>query len=198
MITKQELIDFEEEIAQIYNSGAIAAPIHLDNGNEDQLIKIFKNIRDQDWVLGTWRMHYKCLLKGVHPERLKEDIINKKSINLCYKDFKILSSAIVGGIYPIALGIALSIKLQNLDEKVYVFGGEMSSETGTFYECLKYAENHSLPITFIIENNFKSVCTPTFDVWKIQESTFKNHPKIIYFEYESKFPHAGGGKRINF
>ena len=197
-MNKQQLIDFEEDICQIYNSGSIKAPVHLDNGNEDQLIEIFKNIKKTDWVLGTWRMHYKCLLHGVPQDVLKQDILDRKSINLCYPQYKILSSAIVGGIFSIGIGIALANKLKNSRDIVWIFCGEMSAETGSFYESLKYATGNKLNVKFVIENNFKSVCTPTFDTWGLNESTFKNHPNVIYFEYSSKYPHAGGGKRINF
>ena len=44
LLTKQELIDFELDIADTFNSGLIKAPIHLYSGNEDQMIDIFKNI----------------------------------------------------------------------------------------------------------------------------------------------------------
>jgi hypothetical protein len=39
---KKYLIEFEEEIKKIYESGKIRSPIHLSGNNEDKLIKIFK------------------------------------------------------------------------------------------------------------------------------------------------------------
>ena len=39
-----ELIAFEDEVAQRFNEGKIRAPIHLSNGGENELIEIFKNI----------------------------------------------------------------------------------------------------------------------------------------------------------
>ena len=38
---EQDLIDFEEDIASIYEQGIIRAPIHLRSGNESQLVDIF-------------------------------------------------------------------------------------------------------------------------------------------------------------
>jgi len=198
MLTKEELIDFENDIKSIYDSGKIAAPVHLDNGSEEALIEIFKNVKKDDWIMCSWRSHYRCLLKGVPKEQVKQDILDKQSITLCYPEYKVYSSAIVGGIIPIALGVALSNKLKNNDDTVWVFCGDMTAETGAFYEALKYAANHKLKMKFVIENNQKSVCTPTMDVWKLEETTFKNHSLVEYFEYESQYPHAGGGKRINF
>ena len=37
-----DLINFENEIAQDYNNAKIKGPIHLSKGNEKQLLKIFK------------------------------------------------------------------------------------------------------------------------------------------------------------
>ena len=36
-LTIQELIGFEKEIAEIYESGQITGPVHLRNGNEKEL-----------------------------------------------------------------------------------------------------------------------------------------------------------------
>jgi len=197
--TKDELISFEDEIADYFNNAMIKAPIHLYYGNEDRMIEIFKNINESDWVFCTWRSHYQCLLKGVDKETIKKDILDGKSITLCYPSHNIYSSAIVAGNIPIATGVALDIKRKGGDNHVWCFVGDMASETGTFFENWKYSVNHDLPITFIIENNGKSVCTDTLKTWGSDELFFsKETRKIIYYEYETKYPHAGAGKRIQF
>jgi TPP-dependent pyruvate/acetoin dehydrogenase alpha subunit len=200
LLTKQELIDFEEDIAVAFNSGLIKAPIHLYNGNEDQMIDVFKNINEDDWLFCSWRAHYQCLLKGVPKDVLKQDIIDGKSITLCYPEFNIYSSAIVTGNIPIATGTAFDIKRKGNNNQVWCFVGDMTSETGTFYENHKYAVNHDLPITYIIEDNGKSVCSDTRAIWNIEELTYskKDLPKVIYYKYETMYPHAGSGKRIQF
>ena len=197
--TAQELIDFETKVAEIFNSGVIKSPVHLYDGNENQIIEVFKDIKDEDWIFCTWRSHYQCLLKGVPQEKLMEDIIKGKSITLCYPEYNIYSSAIVTGSISIATGVALDIKRKNLTNHVWCFVGDMASETGTFFENYKYALNHDLPITFIVEDNNKSVCTDTRKVWNTDKLAFNsNKNKIIYYSYESKYPHAGAGKRIQF
>jgi pyruvate dehydrogenase E1 component alpha subunit len=194
-----ELVQFETHVAEIFNSGVIKAPVHLYDGNEEQIIEVFKNIKDEDWIFCTWRSHYQCLLKGVPQERLLADIIDGKSITLCYPEYNIYSSAIVTGSIPIATGVALDIKRKNQTNHVWCFVGDMASETGTFFENYKYALNHDLPITFIIEDNNKSVCTDTRKVWNTDKLAFNsNENKIIYYSYTSKYPHAGAGKRIQF
>ena len=197
--TKQELIDFETEIADVFNSGEIKAPIHLYNGNENDLISIFEMIKDDDWVFCSWRSHYQCLMKGVPPSLLKKDIKEGKSITLCYPEYKIYSSAIVTGIIPVATGLALDLKRKKSESKVWCFVGDMTSETGTFFENWKYSVNFDLPITFIIEDNNKSVCTDTRKTWNCEKLFFEGEKnKIIYYKYESIYPHAGAGKRIQF
>lgn len=198
LYTKSELIEFETDIANCFNNSMIKAPIHLYDGNEQQMIDIFRDIKSEDWIFCTWRSHYQCLLKGVPQDQLKKDILDGKSITLCYPEYKIYSSAIVTGNIPIATGVALDIKRKGGSEKVWCFVGDMTSETGTFFENWKYAVNLDLPITFVIEDNGKSVCTITKEVWKNDLFFAKETRKIIYYQYETKYPHAGAGKRIQF
>lgn len=191
--TVETLQEFEKDIAECFNRGEIRSPVHLDGGNEEQLIEIFKEVKSEDWVCGSWRMHYKCLLHGVPSTVLKRDIIAGHSITLCYPEHRIVSSAIVGGILPIALGIAWSIKRAGGKEKVWVFVGDMTSCTGMFSECTLYATRQELPIVWVIEDNGKSVCTPTKETWGSG-----NTGSIRHFTYTLPWPHSGAGKRIQF
>ncbi len=175
---KQELIDFEEEIKEIFERGEIRAPIHLHVGAEDGLIEIFKQIKPDDWVLSTHRSHYHALLKGIPPEKIKEAILKGNSIHLWFPEYHFYTSAIVGGIIPISLGVAMA------GHRCWVFVGDMAATTGIFHECVQYAHSHNLPIKFVVEDNGYSVNTPTRDV--------------IRYSYERKYPHQGVGKFIIF
>jgi TPP-dependent pyruvate/acetoin dehydrogenase alpha subunit len=198
--TKEDLVAFETDIAEEFNRGHIRAPVHLYSGNEDVMLDIFRRIRPEDWVLCSWRSHYQCLLKGVPPDVLKAEIMAGRSISLCFPEYRVLSSAIVGGVLPIAAGIALSIKLEGGTNKVYCFMGEMTSETGIAHQCIKYGEQHDLPIHWVIEDNGKSVCTPTRAVWNTDVLTYEKvqNPRVTYYKYETRYPHAGAGKRVQF
>ena len=193
-ISKEELIQFEKEISELFLDKQIRVPVHLSGGNESQLISIFKNIHEDDWVLSTHRNHFHVLLKGYPKEEFKDLILSGESMHIYSKEHKILTSAIVGGIIPIAMGIALGIKKSNGKEKVWVFLGDMSAETGIFHECSKYAARNRLPIIFVIENNGFSTNTPTQECW----GPYSNKPNIIRYDYERKFPHVGVGKWISF
>jgi TPP-dependent pyruvate/acetoin dehydrogenase alpha subunit len=196
----QDLIDFETEIADLFNQAKIRAPVHLYSGNEEAILRIFEDVRPDDWVLCSWRSHYQCLLKGVPRERLKEEIVAGRSISLCFPDYRIVSSAIVTGVLPIAVGVGMAIKRRGGSERVFCFMGEMTAETGCAHECIKYASNHDLPINFIVEDNGKSVCTDTRQVWNQPKLSYedRDHPRVTYYQYESKYPHAGAGVRVQF
>jgi len=203
LYTKEQLIEFENEIAECFNDAQIKAPIHLYDGNEEQLINVFKkhSIGPEDWVLGSWRSHYQCLLKGVSKEKLKKAILQGRSISLCFKEQRVLCSGIVTGVLPIATGIAMNIKRQGGTNKVYCFLGDMTAETGVAHECIKYSRNHKLPIHFIVEDNGKSVCTDTRQTWGQEKLTFedKEDDYVTYYKYNlDKYPHAGAGIRVQF
>jgi len=199
-LDKKDLINFEDSIAKLFNEAKIKAPIHLYSGNEKFLINFFKKVKKNDWVFCSWRSHYQCLLKGVPPKKIKNEIINGKSISLCFLDYKIYSSAIVGGSLPIAVGLAMSLKKKKSRNKVYCFIGDMTSETGIAHECIKYSRNKNLPIHFIVEDNRKSVCTDTRKTWSKKKLTYENVSDkfVTYYEYKLKYPHAGAGKRVQF
>ena len=193
-MTPAELIAFEDDITSEFEAGNIKAPVHLAGGNELDLIKIFKNIQPQDWVLCTWRAHYHCLLKGVPPQQVKQAILNGRSIALCFPEYRIFSSALVGGICPWAVGLAYEIKRRNDDERVYCFIGDMASEAGIFHECEKYS--YSLPITWVIEDNRLSVCTDTKKAWRYGES--EELSSVLSYRYRLTKPHVGIGKFVRF
>lgn len=198
---KKDLIRFEDDIAETFNKGMIKAPIHLHSGNEDFLINFFKKkIKKNDWVFCSWRSHYQCLLKGVPPKILKKEILDGKSISLCFMKYKVYSSAIVGGTLPISLGMALSLKRKKSKNRVFCFIGDMTSETGIAYETIKYSINKKLPIHFVIEDNSKSVCTDTRKTWSLKKLSYENsrNSYITYYKYKLKYPHAGAGKRVQF
>ena len=199
-MNEKDLINFEDNIAKLFNEAKIKAPIHLYSGNEKFLINFFRKIKKNDWVLCSWRSHYQCLLKGVPPKKITNEIIDGKSISLCFLDYKVYSSAIVGGSLPIAVGLALSLKRKKSKNKIYCFIGDMTSETGIAHECIKYSRNKNLPIHFIVEDNRKSVCTDTRKVWSKNKLTYENISDkfVTYYRYKLKYPHAGAGQRVQF
>lgn len=198
-MTKEQLHNFELKVFDLFKSGKIKSPVHLRSGNEDQLIEIFKNIKKEDYCCLTWASHLECLLKGVPESELLESILDNKSICLSFAEHNIISSAIVGGIAPIAVGLAMGEKRSGSNKHVWCFIGDMTFYSGIVQECLRYSDVHNLPITFVIANNFKSVETPTSELWgdSIKKEANK-FPKCVYYEYHNGFPHAGVGEKVIF
>ena len=194
-MNKQNLIDFEKRVKKVYEAGEIKAPIHLSGNNEDQLIKIFKNIDKDDWVFSSWRNHYHALLHGFDPEELFNLIKEGRSMGINSVERKFYSSSIVGGILPIALGVAQSIKLKKQTNKVWCFIGDMTFETGVFHECYKFSRNFQLPIEFVVEDNNMSTNSPTDKTWGKKS---KVPDDVYYYEYERKYPHHGTGTWVLF
>ena len=190
-----ELIEFEADIAAQFNAGRIHAPIHLSGGNENELIEIFKEIRPTDWVFSTWRNHWHALLHGVPAAQVRADILAGKSITLTYPEHRFFSSAIVGGHLPIAVGTALSIKLDGGADRVWVFMGDMASRSGVAHECIQYAFGHSLPISFVVEDNDISVFTPTDETWG---GPVNRNATLRRYSYQLTWPHSGAGKWIRW
>jgi TPP-dependent pyruvate/acetoin dehydrogenase alpha subunit len=206
-----QLVSFEEDIAKIYENGRIKAPVHLRSGNEANLVEVFKGVSEEDYVFSTWASHLHCLLKGVPKSLVKKDILEGRSITLHYPEYKVFSSAIVGGIAPIATGVAKALSLKKGNKsRVFCFLGDMSFHTGIVNESIRYSIGHDLPITWVIEDNGKSVGTETeptcgiktevlFDSLKNLKSVCgATEVDIIYYRYESHYPHSGTGVFVEF
>ena len=192
---KQYLIDFETEVKERYEGGQITAPVHLSSNNEEQLIQIFKKIDKDDWVFCSWRNHYHALLHGIPRDTLMDMIVRGKSMSVYSDKPKFYSSSIVGGILPIALGTAMSIKMKEEKNKVWCFVGDMTFETGIFYECYKYSRNFDLPLEFVVEDNNLSTNTPVDKAWGGKQVAPAD---VFYYQYESDYPHHGTGNWVLF
>ena len=162
-MTPAELIAFEAEIAREFDAGNIKAPVHLSGGNEQPLIDIFKEIKPTDWVLSTWRSHYHALLKGIPPVEVKLQILEGRSMFISSVPHRFMSSAIMGGMLPIACGLACA------GEKVWVFVGDMCASIGAMHDAYQYARRNALPVEFVIEDNGLSTNSPTQRVWGLRE-----------------------------
>lgn len=194
-ITSDFLIKFEEKVRDTYEAGKIRGPVHLSKNNEDVLIEIFQYVDKDDWVFVPWRNHYHALLHGVDPDKLFKSIVSGKSMGTNNTNPNFYASSIVGGIIPLALGVAMALKRKGSDKMVWCFVGDMTSETGIFHECYKYSKNFDLPIQWVIEDNDISVHTQTSMAWGKKQDIPDD---VIYYHYNLGYPHHGTGKWVNF
>ncbi len=73
--TKEELIAFEDHIGDLYMDNQLPFLFHLSGGNEEQLIDIFKDIKEGDYVISSHRNHYHALLHGIPPEVVEDKLV---------------------------------------------------------------------------------------------------------------------------
>ena len=181
-ITKSDLIRFENKIAKMFRQKKIRVPIHLSGGNEDELIQIFKKIKRCDYIFSTHRGHYHYLLHGGNPARIINNILRSPmgSMHTIDPKLQFYASAIVSGTAAIACGVALALKMKGSKQKVWCFLGDGATDEGFYWEAKHYAQANDLPITYIIEDNDRSVCSS----------------KVERYCYTAKWPHAGVGEFI--
>ncbi len=190
--TTAELRAFEAEMVELYHEKKVKPPVQFSYGNEEPLIEIFRQIKPEDWICTTYRNHYHALLREIPKEEIRQHLFEGRSMDLMSATYKFITSAIVGGTLPIAVGLALALKRQNSPNKVWAFCGDMAAWNGLFAECTAYAEGHHLPITFVIEDNGMSVDTPTQVVWGDAKPIYRSN--VIHYSYKNKFPHQGADK----
>ena len=193
--TKEQLVQFELDAKEEWESGSVLGPVHLSKGNEEQLIEIFQYVHPDDWVFSTWRNHFHALLHGISPDWLMDEIKRGRSMKVINKKHNFVISAIVGGGFSHAVGVAMALKRKGSKRRVWCFVGDMTMETGAFHEAYKYSKNFDLPIEWVVEDNGISVHTPTEMAWG---KTSPMHDDIIYYKYEMEYPHHGTGKWVNF
>ena len=191
-----DLLAFEDKVKILYEDAKISAPIHLSKGNEKELLEIFQYVHHDDWVFSSWRNHYHALLHGIEEEDLIKDIIDGRSMSTNSIKPKFYSSSIVGGIIPIAVGVGKANKLNKSPRRVWCFIGDMTYETGIFYEAYKYSKNFELPLQFVVEDNNLSTNTPTDETWGNKKKEVLED--IIYYKYNREFPHHGTGSWVLF
>ena len=157
--TKEQLDQFELDAKKEWESGKVLGPVHLSKGNEEQLIEIFQYVHPDDWVFSTWRNHYHALLHGVPEKWLMDEIKRGRSMKITNKEHNFVISAIVGGIIPQALGVAMALKRKGSERRVWCFIGDMAFETGEFNLCYNFSKYFDLPLQLVVEDNNLSILT---------------------------------------
>ena len=207
MMTKRQLIAFENKVANLFLKGKVKVPIHLSGGNEDQLIEIFKNIKRRDYVFSTHRNHYHYLLHTGDTKGLMSEILRDAKRGVCRGQSgsmhtinhkkRFYSSGIVCGLVNIACGVGCALRDKGSRTHVWVFIGDGAVDSGWFSEAVKYTICKELPVTYIVEDNDRSVCASKFDRWgrgKIRPIS----DIIIYYKYKPTYPHVGCGQWVTF
>lgn len=192
--TAEELIAFEERVKALFADGQLPFLIHLCGGNEAELIRLFSDAKEGDWFFSTHRSTYHALLAGVPESRLMDLIRDGRSMFVFDFARNFYSSSVLAGCCAIACGVAWEQKRKGSGNHVWCFLGDGAAEEGHFYEALLYATGWDLPVTFVLEDNNRSVDT---DIPK-RRGPMHSHfhmqcPKLLRYSYEPTFPHGGAG-----
>lgn len=191
VLTKEDLIAFEKRICDLYLDNKLPFLFHLSGGNEDQLIDIFKGIKEDDYVLSNHRCHYHALLHGIPADDLENKILNGQSMFVYDRARNFFCSAIIGGTPAIAVGIAWALKRKGSSQKVWCFVGDGTEDSGHLHEAVRYADGWDLPVTFVIEHNDRSVETSNTERWGSKGDLDWSHSnKVLKYKYDITFPHA--------
>ncbi len=193
--TKEELIDFEDMIKAEWEAGNLPYLLHLCGGNEEQLLDIFEEIKEGDWIFVSHRNHYHSLLAGIPEEQVFQNICEGGSMFSYSKKHRVFSSAILAGNCGIAVGVALTLKAQGSRNKVWCFLGDGAEENGHFYEAVLYATGHNLPLVMIVEDNALQVDTPKDLRRGMSSGLLDLQPCVRRYTYKSRWPHAGSGSK---
>ena len=188
--TKEELIAFEDHIGDLYMDNQLPFLFHLSGGNEEQLIDIFKDIKDGDYVISSHRNHYHALLHGVPPDIVEDRIKNGRSMFIYDRERNFFVSAIIGGTPAIAAGIAWALKRKGSDQKVWCFVGDGTEDNGHLSEAVRYADGFDLPCKFIIESNDRSCEASNADRWGNTGNPTWDTSRVIKYHYEPTYPHC--------
>ena len=213
-MNKAQLKGFELLIKSMWERGEIRCPVHLCGGNEQELMELFEEYKDDDYIFSTHRNHYHYLLAGGSPDNLLLEIRQDpkgpsggRSGSMCTTDpvRSFFSSAIVGGMCAIAVGVALALKEKDDKRKVWCFVGDGGVDGGHFWEALQYAEGWDLPIVFVVEDNDRSTCTST--VARLGYKSMRDSvrywakemsSKVVWYTYKPEYPHCGSGVYVQF
>ena len=154
---------FEERTAEAYALGRIGGFCHLYIGQEAVSSGSISTLRDDDYVMTTYRDHGQALARGMSARSIMAELFGKidgcsrgkgGSMHLFDRNVNFLGGhGIVGGHVPLATGVAFAIKYRGGDQVCLCFMGESVVNTGAFHEALNMAGLWKLPVVYIIENN---------------------------------------------
>jgi len=154
---------FEEKAAEAYALGKIGGFCHLYIGQEAVAAGSLAALRDDDYVIGSYREHGQALVRGVPANAVMAELFGKAtgcsrgkggSMHLFDAGRRFMGGhGIVGGHIPLAVGLGFAIKYRGGDQVCLCYFGEAAVNIGAFHEALNMASVWKLPIIFCCENN---------------------------------------------
>ena len=160
---------FEERTAEAYALGKIGGFCHLYIGQEAVGTGTISVLRDDDYIITTYRDHGQALARGITPRAVMAELFGRSdgcsrgkggSMHLFDRERNFLGGhGIVGAHIAVATGVGFAIKYRGGDQVCVCFFGEAAVNNGAFHESLNMASLWKLPVVYIIENNLYGMGT---------------------------------------
>jgi pyruvate dehydrogenase E1 component alpha subunit/2-oxoisovalerate dehydrogenase E1 component len=160
---------FEEKAAEMYTLGKIRGFLHLYIGEEAVATGAMQALEPGDAIVATYREHGHALARSLEMGPLMAELYGKAngcsrgrggSMHFFDASRRFYGGyAIVGGGLPIAVGLALADKMQELRRVTACFFGDGAVAEGVFHESMNLAALWKLPVLFICENNLYAMGT---------------------------------------
>ena len=170
---------FEFKALKLFEENKLRGSVHLYIGEEAVASTVCARLTNDDYIASTHRGHGHCIAKGARLDMAMAELMGKatgyckgRSGSMHIADFtqgNLGANAIVGGGIPIAVGAALSAKMQKQDRVAVSFFGDGASNEGTFHESMNMASVWKLPIIFICENNGYGISVPTWQSTSVKD-----------------------------
>ena len=159
----------EEKSAELYSKQKIRGFLHLYIGEEAVGVGAMHALRDDDNIVATYREHGHALIRGIPAGQIMAEMYGKSngcsrgrggSMHLFCADRRFYGGhAIVGGGFPIAVGLALADKMKGEARVTACFFGDGATDEGEFHESLNLTALWKLPVLFLCENNMYAMGT---------------------------------------
>jgi TPP-dependent pyruvate/acetoin dehydrogenase alpha subunit len=158
--------EFEERLHKEIQTGEIAGFTHLYCGQEAVAVGVCEHLDTEDKLISTHRGHGHCLAKGTDVMAMMKEIWGSRegtckgkggSMHIADVDQGMLgANGIVGAGAPIAVGAALSAKIDGKGKVSIAFSGDGACNQGTTFEAMNLAVVTKAPCVFVFENNHYS------------------------------------------
>jgi pyruvate dehydrogenase E1 component alpha subunit len=154
---------FEERAGEMYAKNKVGGFLHLAIGEEATIVGAVRAMRDDDYLISTYRSHGHALARGTDPKRVMAELFGRSSgvsggrggsMHMFDGEKRFMGGyGIVGGNLPLAAGIALSSDYRGTDDVTVCVFGDGAANQGTFGETLNIAALWKLPVVFMVTNN---------------------------------------------
>jgi acetoin:2,6-dichlorophenolindophenol oxidoreductase subunit alpha len=161
---------FDERLSILVKQGKVRSGVYTGIGQEAIIVGTCTPLRKEDFICPLHRDLGSFLMKGVDARTMMSQMFGKSTGLSKGRDSALHSgvhelgifgnTSMLGANLPVAAGLALTFKMEKIDNVVVAYFGEGASNTGDFHEALNIAGVQHLPILFICENNQYAYSVP--------------------------------------